>query len=190
MKNKKYILCVFLVMTLILATLIFAWELGVDDLLPLFKNLREKFGDSSLVIVGAIYIIALATPFVPGFEIGVCLMCLFGDRGIALAYIGTNAALMISFMIGRGVWHYREKKSPNRENQLDRISNYANTPWRYGVLLNTPGNSIFGGGGGISFAMGMNKKVSIKQFFLTNIIMTLPLPILIYFGVIGIEKLF
>jgi hypothetical protein len=167
-----------------------AWLVEVESLLPYLQNFRESLGDKSFILFSLLYIIALATPFVPGFEIGICLMCLFGDRGVAIAYLGANAALMISFIAGRGICLYKTKLDPERKIKLDQISNYANSPIKYGVLLNTPGNSVFGGGGGISFALGLNKKVSLKTFFLTNIIMTSPLPILIYFGVIGLEKLF
>lgn len=57
------------------------------------------------------------------------------------------------------------------------------------VLINIPGNTIIGGGGGIACLCGINEKFSWKSFVLTVAIAVSPVPLLIYFGFLQIETL-
>ena len=50
-----------------------------------------------------------------------------------------------------------------------------------------PGTSLIGGGGGISFACGMSRNISLKFFLLTVVLAVSPVPLLAYFGVIQLE---
>jgi hypothetical protein len=51
------------------------------------------------------------------------------------------------------------------------------------ILINLPGNTIIGGGGGIALLCGM------KGFILTIAIASSPIPLLLLFGMIQIETL-
>ena len=48
-----------------------------------------------------IYALALSIPFVPGAELGVGLMVIFGRPGVVLVYLGTLLGLSLAFMAGR-----------------------------------------------------------------------------------------
>jgi len=55
-----------------------------------------------LVIVSMVvaFVIAMATPFVPGIEIGLALMLLLGPGGIVMVYLCTQLSLALSFLLG------------------------------------------------------------------------------------------
>jgi len=55
------------------------------------------------------------------------------------------------------------------------------------ILINLPGNTVIGGGGGIALLCGMNRSFSWKGFMLTIAIASSPIPLLLYFGLIQIE---
>ena len=48
-----------------------------------------------------VYVLWMALPFVPGIELGLALMIMFGTRGIVLVYFCTLMSLSLSFTIGR-----------------------------------------------------------------------------------------
>ncbi|MCH8884698.1 MAG: hypothetical protein IIA41_14540, partial [SAR324 cluster bacterium] len=54
-----------------------------------------------LLVVTGIYILLMTVPFVPGIEIGLALLMIFGVKGIAVVYCSTLAALCLSFLIGQ-----------------------------------------------------------------------------------------
>jgi hypothetical protein len=55
------------------------------------------------------------------------------------------------------------------------------------VLFNIPGNYLIGGGGGISLACGISRRISWKWFLLTVVLAVSPVPLLAFFGVIQLE---
>ncbi|WP_324732745.1 hypothetical protein [Pseudomonas paeninsulae] len=72
-----------------------------------------------------LYVLLMATPFMPGIEIGLALMFLLGSKGALLIYLCTLAALSISFAIGRVLspsllWHLLEWLHLNRAGALVR----------------------------------------------------------------------
>lgn len=147
-------------------------EFGALD--ALLATLREAMGPVGIVMAMSAYIVALALPFVPGVEIGLMIMMLYGAAGAVAAYVATIAGLGLAFAAGRLI---PEKSfvrllervgvavpdlpmdeamrrvvaggssgGPRWMRTLGRLLAY-----RYltlGVALNLPGNSVFGGGGG------------------------------------------
>lgn len=52
------------------------------------------------------------------------------------------------------------------------------------LLINTPGNAMVGGGGGLSFAAGLSDVFTLPKFLLTISIAVLPVPLAVFlFGV-------
>jgi len=50
------------------------------------------------------------------------------------------------------------------------------------LLINTPGNTVLGGGGGIAMAFGIDRTLSGRVFLMVISLATLPLPIMVYLG--------
>ena len=59
-----------------------------------------------------------------------------------------------------------------------------------GILFNLPGNSVLGGGGGIALICGMSRLFKWQWFLLTVILVTAPVPLLAFFGLIQLETFF
>ena len=171
---------------------------------------------AALLLGGVIYAILLSIPFVPGIELGLLLMLMMGKGGIIIVYLCTIAGLNLSFAIGRWLpvdrlrvilgkeWipSYNIKAASLNAELLERFrwgKRVGKGPklflakYHYlliGVLINTPGNFVLGGGGGISMLSGMTRQVSWKCFLLTVTIATLPVPLLVLLGWLKIESLF
>lgn len=187
-------------------------EIGIAKKFAEFLN--GQWGPGILIGGGILYVVLLSLPFVPGVELGVVLMCIFGKEGIVFVYFATVAGLSLAFLMGRLLpknWiESRLQKlgfsqtcdSPVGEidgmfdklslNQIFCESRFRSflAKYRYlaiGVLFNTPGNYLIGGGGGISLACGISRSISWKWFLLTVVLAVSPVPLLALFGVIQIE---
>jgi uncharacterized membrane protein YdjX (TVP38/TMEM64 family) len=57
--------------------------------------------DRAVLIAMILYVGLMATPFLPGIEIGLALMSMLGPKGVLVTYICTLVALTISFGVGR-----------------------------------------------------------------------------------------
>ncbi|MEE9138189.1 MAG: hypothetical protein V3V07_06550, partial [candidate division NC10 bacterium] len=57
--------------------------------------------DRIVLISVILYIGLMATPFLPGIEMGLALMIMLGPKGVLVTYICTLVALTISFGLGR-----------------------------------------------------------------------------------------
>jgi hypothetical protein len=138
-------------------------------------------------VVGAValYVVLLALPFVPGVEIGLILLAMFGASIAPVVYGATVLALFCSFLIGRllpeasaaplfdrlrlhrvvdGVRRMQSLPLEKRLELLVRNAPSRIVPFllrhRYIALmmaLNLPGNTLIGGGGGIGLAAGYSR---------------------------------
>ena len=152
-----------------------------------------------------VFIIASALPFVPGAEIGFAFIMLFGGKIAPLVYAGMVSALLIAFLVGRLVplsvvtrilKRFGLKKAAAFSSELAEIdpeqqlmlltrnspSKIAPAALRHrfillAVVLNLPGNSLIGGGGGIAFIAGVSKMFSVRGYVLTVLIAFLPVPL-------------
>ena len=186
-------------------------ELGVGE--KIIAIARDEWGMGVLAAGAAVYILLLSLPFVPGVELGILLMCAFGKEGIVFVYISTVIGLVTAFLMGRMLpkkWVESQSRklgyspfSGSRSDEimilLDRF--FRNEKrlrtlflnYRYlviGLLLNMPGTYILGGGGGISFACGMSRNISLKSFLLTVVLGVSPVPLLAFLGIIHLEACF
>ena len=131
------------------------------------------------IMLGAVaYIVLLALPFVPGAEIGLAMLAAFGPGIAPLVYMATVASMMLAYTLGRFLpigalerllsllrmrraaalvaraapLSREERLALLLDGQSGRVLTLA-LRHRYIALalaVNTPGNSIIGGGGGRS----------------------------------------
>lgn len=174
---------------------------------------HEELRTPVLLAILAIYLVLLACPFVPGAEIGLALLVLFGADLAPLVYLATVAALCLSFCIGRLVpkriatAFFRrlgleragetittcgrepvvgEAKACLREQTI--LSQWLGRVLKFRclavvVLINTPGNSVLGGGGGIALAVGLARLMPFGQFLISVALAVAPVPIAVgYLG--------
>lgn len=162
------------------------------------------------IMIGAVaYVGLLAMPFVPGAEIGIALLAGFGAAIAPLIYVCTVAAMMLSFTIGRFLpitalerflrllrmrratelvaraapLSKDERVAMLLEGQSKRVLQLA-VRYRYVAMaaaINTPGNSVIGGGGGIMIVAGLSGIFSPLATLLTVILAVSPVPLAVIF---------
>jgi len=162
------------------------------------------------IMIGVVaYVAFLAMPFVPGAEIGIALLAGFGAAIAPLIYVCTVAAMMLAFTIGRflpiralerGLHVLRMRRAAALvaraallskderlalllEGQSKRVLRLA-LRYRYlamAVAVNTPGNSIIGGGGGIMIIAGLSGIFTPLSTSLTVILAVSPVPLAVIF---------
>ena len=177
------------------------WLAAVLDLSP--DRVGAMMDGRLFVIVLALYILLLAIPFVPSTELGLFLLAVFGAKAALPVYGATVAALMLSFLIGRAVPAERLASALRAmglrraadllaagrpvlagKTRSDKPQTLRSRVLRYrcialGLLFNTPGNSLIGGGGGIALAVGASRLVSVPQFVATVLIAVAPVPVVV-----------
>ena len=159
-----------------------------------------------LFISAFVYTIFLAIPFLPGIEIGLMVMAMFGVGGIALVYCCTVISLSASFLSGKHLpprylarafdWLQLRRARDlvttlaplGPEERLEFLMKNAPSGivphllrHRYfvlAVLFNLPGNSILGGGGGIGLVAGMSRLFPFPRYVLLVCLAITPLPLL------------
>src|SRR3546814_18566730 len=62
-----------------------------------------RWGYWALLFWLIVYVLALATPFVPGVEISFAVMLLLGSKGIVAMYLATLLGLSLASAVGRQV---------------------------------------------------------------------------------------
>lgn len=154
------------------------------------------------------FIFTSAVPFVPGAEIGLGMMLMLGEEIAPLVYIAMVGALTISFQIGKNVpinvtasvfgflglskaQHFALKLgllTPQKRLELllertpSRILPFL-LRHRYLsliLLINLPGNSLVGGGGGIAFVAGLCGLFTFPKYVLAISLAVLPVPATYY----------
>lgn len=165
-----------------------------------------------VVITLVLYAILMAIPFVPGIEIAISLLIMQGTSIVPFIYGATFLGLAIAYLCGRYM-PYRVLHSLFADlglksacrllerlrplDQKDRLGMLENAlpdwlgphavRYRYvtlGLALNIPGNSLIGGGGGISLVAGLSHLFSTAGILLCFAIAVSPVPIAVFvFGI-------
>lgn len=166
-----------------------------------------RWGDWALLLWFIVYVLALATPFVPGVEISFAIMLLLGTRGIVAMYLATLVGLSLAYAVGRQVpltsiaamlrWLRLERAGTlvqtlaqvPRDRQLDYLLQIAPTrvvPFllrhRYLALalaFNLPGNALVGGGGGIALLAGLSRQFRYSYYLLMLCVAIAPVPVVL-----------
>lgn len=160
-----------------------------------------------IIISLIVYTVLIAIPFVPSVEVGWGLMLLLGADLAPIIYLFTVVGLSVSFMVGRLIPESRlqiffEELSLTRTSRLVGRLKTLDTEQRLSLLLsrapakfvptlvrhrylavavalNIPGNTVIGGGGGISLVAGMSRLFGFCRFVLTLAVAVAPVPLLI-----------
>jgi hypothetical protein len=159
----------------------------------------------------AAYIGLLALPFVPGAEIGIAMLAAFGPAIAPLIYVCTVASMILAYTVGRflpigalqrvlsAMRMHRAADLVARPAPLsgdDRVAmllggqsaRALQLAIRYrhvalAVAVNTPGNSVIGGGGGIMLMAGLSGIFSPLATIATIAIAVSPVPLaMVFFG--------
>jgi hypothetical protein len=193
--------------------LIYAVHLLLNEAMYLTEALPPGPGMTvRSLILGAtliVYALLIATPFVPGIEIGISLAMILGPSIAPLLYLATAGGLMLAFLAGRFLpydWIYRamldlrlrracalldQIKPLSPQERLDHLR--ARLPgriatlmlnYRYLVLaglINLPGSAIIGGGGGICLLAGLTGLFHLRASLLTIAVAVMPFPLVVWF---------
>lgn len=173
-----------------------------------FRQINEPMLNLAIIFTVAIYVLASALPFVPGAEIGFSLILLFGGRIAFVVYISMVAALIMAFLAGRFVpltalagafkslgltqaYELTMHLAPlNSKQRLALLT--ENAPRRFVphllrhrylalmLILNLPGNSIIGGGGGIGFIAGLSRLFSFPAYLAAVGLAAAPIPLFFF----------
>lgn len=203
--NRLRALCVLLVVAgVIVGANLLGEYLAV--LLEVEVTPRNEYIVHRLVMISAAaYVVLIAIPFVPGVEIALSLMMVFGPKIVVLMYACTLLGLSLGFMVGRHIpvrvlqkflhdlglrraaAFLGEVDAMDEAHRLDLLVARAPGAWvpfllrfRYlavALALNIPGNSLIGGGGGIVFIAGVSRLFSPLYFVATLAIAISPVPL-------------
>jgi hypothetical protein len=172
---------------------------------------NEQQGHRMIMFGAAAYIGLLALPFVPGAEIGLAMLAAFGAAIAPLIYVCTVASMILAYTAGRflPIGFLRRFLSTMRMHRAadliaraaplsgdDRVAMLLQgqsaralrlaVRYRYvalAVAVNTPGNSIIGGGGGIMLMAGLSGIFSPLATVATIALAVSPVPLaMLVFG--------
>lgn len=180
------------------------------------EALREGLGMGALLASAAMLALLLGVPFIPSVEMGLLMMAVFGHQGAIAAWLATITGLSLSYAAGRYMpagavsrWLTRQglaipvdgEPAPGPvlvaligKGRLGRAGGRLGAyllRHRYllfAVLINLPGNSVLGGGGGIALVSGFTRLYRWPWFVLTTALASLPIPLLVFLGLIPVEE--
>lgn len=184
------------------------WIIGLALQDAAFTELRpatDPMIGQFLVLAVLAYVVTAAIPFVPGAEIGIALLLMFGARAAPIVYFGMVGALCLSFAVARHVpreplcrgldrlgltraarlvAELEQAAEEDREELiLSRLSAgvlrrvVTNRYLLLAIAINLPGNSLLGGGGGLAFAAGLSGLFGFWAFVGTVALAVAPIPL-------------
>ncbi|MCL7944684.1 hypothetical protein [Marinobacter sp. ATCH36] len=190
-------------------------HMGFHDSQSMLSTMREAFGPAAIILLMIVYGLVLAMPFLPGVELGLLIMAVFGPTGALAAYVATLGGLMLAYAVGRslpervimrwlgriGVVLPHDRIASATDSMVSPKTTVFSTQRRLAatllnhrylslaVCLNFPGNAALGGGGGVALLCGMSRQFSWWAFTLTLAITISPVPILVLSGLLNTEPL-
>jgi len=169
------------------------------------RDMNEPMIRRMVMMALVAYVLTAAIPFVPGAEIGLGMLLMFGAQAAPVVYFGMVGALCLSFVIARAA--PREPlcrlfawlgltRAAALVGDLDRVSaddrerlvlsRFSAGPARrlvnhryilLALAINLPGNSILGGGGGLAFVSGLSGLYGFWAFLATVAMAVAPIPL-------------
>ena len=159
-----------IVLLIILANMGVSWL--IDRLEVQIWPQHLEIVDRAVLIAVILYIGLMATPFLPGIEVGLALMMMLGPLNLTRA-----ETLLEGFC------------TTPPEKRLEFLAEKATTQTipallkrRYlllALLLNLPGNALIGGGGGIGMMAGISRLYSFPKYVFLISVAILPGPMLV-----------
>jgi HAMP domain-containing protein len=176
---------------------------ALDRLLDLRRLAQEEMlGPPLVYALLLLQSVLIAIPFVPGAEVGLLLLALCGAQLAIEVYAATVAGLLLAFGVGRAVPQRSVQRLLVRLGldragaAVERLARDAILPAPSGtsrmrrlggrllrhrglclvLLINTPGNTLLGGGGGIALAAGLSRLFSFRQFLASVLVAVAPVP--------------
>jgi hypothetical protein len=162
-----------------------------------------------IMLGAAAYVGLLALPFVPGAEIGLAMLAAFGPAIAPLIYVCTVTSMILAYTAGRFLpidVLRRVLSAVGLHRAADLVARAAPLPgdarvamlldgqparalrlairYRYVALalaVNTPGNSVIGGGGGIMLMAGLSGLFSPLAVVATIALAVSPVPLAVMF---------
>ena len=154
-----------------------------------------------------IYAICMILPFMPAIELGLVLLALLDIQGVLMLYLLTVLSLSISYAIGRLIpvpvlkklfqfLHFQQASDLlcasgecDEKEQINRFLEHApkrfipfllrHRYWIFGVAVNTPGNMLLGGAGGIAMMSGVSRLFNFRPFLLAVLISVCPFQVVV-----------
>jgi len=200
---QVFLKLVYLIILIIAAN--FAADWVVNALKIELHQQNQEALDKMILISAIVFCFLLSVPFVPGAEIGITLLWMFGPRVVLLVYACTLIGLLTSFIVGRlislkalvklcndlnlqkAAQLFIEFERLKQNERLTFLVSRAPVPWipflvkhRYlalAALINMPGNILLGGGGGIALMAGASRLYSLPGFLGTIAAGVAPIPL-------------
>ena len=190
-------------------------HLDVAAIRDTLAALREGMGMGALLVSALMLAVLLGLPFVPSVEMGLLMMTVFGREGAVAAWLATIAGLSLAHAAGRYMppdrmirWLERNgllavDRAPGRSPMVDLLDRLHLSERRgrrvaafllrrryllFAVLINMPGNSVLGGGGGIALISGFARLYRWPLFLLTAALASLPIPVAVFFGLVHVDE--
>jgi len=178
-------------------------------------RLHEAMGMGALLTSALMLAILLGLPFVPSVEMGLMMMLVFGRDGAVAAWLATIGGLSLAHAAGRYMpaQHVhrlleqftllpkdRRPVSSPVGDLAERLNEARRKGYRIGafmmrhrylllaLLINMPGNSVIGGGGGIALVSGFSRLYRWIPFVATVALASLPIPLLVFFGLVSVDR--
>ena len=190
-----------------MACLAVAADIAVVELMDRFDGATAMLGVGVML---AIYALLMAVPFVPGIAVVVPLLILNGPGIMPYVWIATLGGLLLSYGVGRAIppgalaallARLRQRRAAAAVGALmsrppqerleflrgllpERLAPLAGAG-RYvllAILVNLPGASLIGGGGGLALMAGYTRLFAPRAAILTLMIATAPVPLAIWLG--------
>ncbi|NOD95236.1 hypothetical protein GS636_20760 [Ruegeria sp. HKCCD4884] len=148
----------------------------------------------SIAVMLALYVLLLSVPFVPGAEIGLALLVGFGAVMAWPVYVATVLALSIAFGVGRLASQFQNARVAGAADPAsDALARFgqgvAGRRWlqrlrrfrwlAIALLINMPGNTVIGGGGGIAMAVGYSRAFPYLAFLACSAVAVAPVPAMV-----------
>ncbi|MDJ0640027.1 MAG: hypothetical protein QNJ20_14435 [Paracoccaceae bacterium] len=147
-----------------------------------------------IALMLVLYVLLLSIPFVPGAEIGLALLVGFGSVVAWPVYLATVLALSIAFAAGRFASQFQNSRAsgtadPASEALARFKDGLAGRHWlqslrrflwlAIALLINMPGNTAIGGGGGIAMAVGYSRAFPYLPFLACSALAVAPVPAMV-----------
>ncbi len=158
----------------------------------------EMLSHPAVVFLVIAYVVLLAIPFVPGAELGFFLLLLFGADIAPIVYGATIIGMTLAYTVGTLIpsdkllsrfpglglngFHNLARKCDDEIGNRKPVGRWLCLCLRHrcaalAIIVNTPGNTILGGGGGIALAAGLSRLYKPTHFLATVAVAVAPVPI-------------